>query len=239
MLLRDTLLRAIVGTRRPESSDQYQSKLGPLATQTQRVFNGATSLPPRNLTIGRDPQFIWYRVAKVGTRSIVTALHEHSVDFIADHPYGVRVPPRLTNGFFRFAFVRDPRTRLVSAWRDKIVEWDKPRAAGARPLGLSTEERASLREFGDFVQYVVQQDPATCDHHFRPQTRLIDVERIDFVGRFENFASDFRTVFEQLGIPAHVPHANRSSSMERDPYTPSLLAEVEEYYAADLETFSY
>lgn len=239
MLLRNTVLKAVVGTSPPESSAQHQSKLGPLAKQTQRVLKRATALPPRNLTIGRDPEFVWYRVAKVGTRSIVAALHEHDVDFIADHPYAVRVPPSLTNGFFRFAFVRDPRARLVSCWREKICETDKLRAPGARPLGLSVEERASLREFGDFVQYVVRQDPATCDHHFRPQTRLVDVERVDFVGRFENFDHDLRIVFEQLGIPAQVPHANRSSSTKLDPYTPSLLAQVEEYYADDLQTFSY
>ena len=234
MLLRGTVLKAVVGTRRLDSSDRYQSELGPFARQTQRVLQRTTSLPPRNLTIGRDPEFVWYRVAKVGTRSIVTALHEHNVNFIADHPYFVHVPPSLTNDFFRFAFVRDPRARLVSCWRDKIL---KPRAAGARPLGL--EERASLQDFGDFVQYVVQHDPTTCDHHFRPQTQLVDVEHVDFIGRFENFENDTRTVFEQLGIPAVLPHANRSSSTHDDPYTPSLLAQVEEYYAADLEAFSY
>ena len=236
MSLRGTVLNAIVGTRPLVTGEPYQSKLSPFAEQTQRVLKRTTSLPPRNLTIGRDPAFVWYRVAKVGTRSIVAALHEHDVDFIADHPYSVRIPSNLTNDFFRFAFVRDPRARLVSCWRDKIL---RPRGAEARTLGLALEVRESLQDFGDFVQYVVDQDPATCDHHFRPQTRLVDVDHVDFVGRFENFEHDLRTVFEQLGIPAVVPHANRSSTSDHDPYTPALRAQVEDYFADDLEAFSY
>lgn len=239
MLFRDTLLEVVVGTSPPDSTSPYQSKLGPLARQSQRVLKRVTALPPRNLTIGRNPEFVWYRVAKVGTRSIVTALHEHDVDFIADHPFQVRVPSSLTRDFFAFAFVRDPRARLVSCWRDKILDVHKTRVAGGLPLGLSTEERAKLRDFGDFVHYVVQQDPATCDRHFRPQTQLMDVDHVDFVGRLENFENDFRAVFQQLGIPADAPHANRSSLIRDDPYTPSLLAQVEEFYTPDLEAFSY
>ena len=238
MKLRSAALKAVVGTSSHLAGDGNRTRLNPVARQSQRVLKLASSQPPRNVTIGRDPAFVWYRVAKVGTRSIVKALHEHDVDFIADHPYSVRIPSRLTEGFFRFAFVRDPRSRLVSCWRNKVIEADRPTEVESH-IGLDLEERKSLRDFGDFVQFVVRQDPANCDIHFRPQTRLVDVDHVDFVGRFESFDRDVHTVFEQLGIPAELPHLNRSTSTVADPYTPSLLAQVEEFYADDLEAFSY
>jgi hypothetical protein len=183
------------------------------------------------LTIAADPEFVWYRVAKVGSRSLVEALHLSGVRFVADHPYGIVVPAVLIKDFFTFTFVRDPRTRLVSAWQDKIVR--------SNAFGLPSDVHSELQDFGRFVDWVATQDLRRCDGHLRLQVASVDLDHVDFVGRLESFQRDFEQIRSQLGLrPVDVPHKNATRAAH-DAYTPQLLHRVENLYREDLEAFGY
>ena len=75
-----------------------------------------------NLTISHSHRFVWYRVAKVATRTIRHHCETHGVSLDVDHAMRVRYPLATYADYFTFAFVRDPLDRFVSAWQDKVVD---------------------------------------------------------------------------------------------------------------------
>jgi hypothetical protein len=185
---------------------------------------------PYILTVG--PGFVWFRVAKVGTRSILRMLDDGGIP-VSDHDGLERRKYAL--GFYRrhykFAFVRNPWDRLVSCWHNKVVD-----------TGRYTERTSTdLSTFAGFVTWVATHDLATCgDEHLRLQTELVDLPALDFLGRFESFADDMATVGARLGLPVELRHENRSSAGDyREAYTPELRDVVGRLYAADVDAFGY
>ncbi len=65
---------------------------------------------------------MWFRVAKVGTRTILGHFDRHDVALDVNHAMRLRYPVELFEDYFKFAFVRHPLGRFVSAWRNKVVE---------------------------------------------------------------------------------------------------------------------
>lgn len=113
------------------------------------------------------------------------------------------------NDFFAFAFVRDPRRRLVSAFLQKfVVRWDVPDSP-ARPViraicesVLRPVDYANGVSFRCFVRHVVAQDPMALDVHWRPQHLFLDgLQRpIDFLGHVESFDADMATLMQRLSM---------------------------------------
>src|SRR5262245_19376649 len=79
------------------------------------------SAGPYNLTVSHERKFVWFRVAKVGTRTILNHFLDRGVRLDAEHASDVHYPPRAYADYFKFAFVRNPWDRLVSCWADKVV----------------------------------------------------------------------------------------------------------------------
>src|SRR5688572_1984937 len=96
----------------------------------RRLLLAAEKVPlanaiPFHMTISPSHHFIWYRVAKVGTRSILAMLDAADVEhFDSDLRVESRWLYRLGRyrDYYRFAFVRNPWDRLVSSWADKVVD---------------------------------------------------------------------------------------------------------------------
>ena len=197
--LRGPLLSVMVGT-----SARHPARLRVPAKATQAVLRRTSDQRRYDVTISAQSAFVWYRVPKVASRSILGALVDNGVKFTTEHPYKVVVPQRLTDTFFKFAFTRDPFARLVSCWQNKVVAGNK--------FGLSPQLHEELQEFSAFIDYVEGLDIDTCDPHIRSQSALIDINRMDFIGRLENFTSDFRYVSEQIGIRlVELPRLNAST----------------------------
>lgn len=228
----DLVLDVLCGTRprAQVSSDLAASNLKRRAALCQRVLKRVTTLQPYFLTIGSTPSFVWYRNAKVCTRSIYAALVAADVDFVVEHAGNVRVPLPLISDRFSFAFVRDPRTRIVSCWQNKVVDHNG--------FDLAEDLRQELQTFEAFVDWISGQDMTTCNKHYRLQSQLLDLPNIDFIGRFENFGADFDKVCSTIGITPVVEH--RNSSHRREPVIgPRVKALLEDLYRDDLEAFSY
>ncbi len=154
----------------------------------------------------------------------------------------------------RFAVVRSPYTRLLSAWANKICQLEPSfaqtgdaiiRHAGRTP---SADEWPS---FGEFVAWVTEtNDPATCDPHWRPQALLLRPDVISYTDilRFERIADDldafFRAADATSGFDAHALLArlrfNESIALDlRGQYTEEIALRVAAYYRADFERFGY
>lgn len=104
--------------------------------------------------------------------------------------------------YFKFSFVRNPWSRLVSEYRYRAY--------------------LSHRSFKDFIMNKLP-DPGWDDHyrHVMPQTEMVysdDGELlVDFVGKFERLQSDFDTVCDHLGFEKEtLPHVNSSDKTSRE-----------------------
>lgn len=217
------------------------------AVQTAIQFWAAGPFMPSaqslNITISHSHRFIWYRVAKVATRSTLQGLRDQGVVFEAEHPMAVCYPLNTYDSYFKFAFVRNPWSRVVSCWKNKIVDRHlAPPDGVVRWRGLPDAQLQQLESFSGFVSYVESLSIDTCDIHLRSQSKLIDLNHIDFLGRYENMEQDMEEVFVSLGLPARaLPKINQSTGGEtyRDHYDADLIERVARIYRRDIQIFGY
>lgn len=171
-----------------------------------------------NVSISCDYNFVWFRVAKAGTRSLDRLL-ETEID---DYRYFERrdpIHPELTdlleNGCFRFSIVRNPWDRLVSAWRNKIRrEFPKQERFLKKLVGTASENEiaAAQSDFSEFVR-LLPGSRLFRDGHFRPQAELLSGIELDFVGRFERYSDEITHVLNEVGLghlASVIPHSNQS-----------------------------
>lgn len=148
----------------------------------------------------------------------------------------------------RFTFVRNPYSRLLSGYLQKISLCSgtlerEGRSGRCRKLKLPEHDEVS---FGEFVRAVVSRSPHLLDMHWRPQILLTLPDLIDysFVGRFERFAADLSQVWDRLGIDrgmtvARQEHRTETEERLQEYYTPEIQSIVYSAYARDFETFGY
>ena len=187
-----------------------------------------------NITVCHEKRFVWFRVAKAGTRTIYDLLAKSHVSLDAKHPYGIFYPVRAYQNYFKFAFVRNPWDRLVSCWRNKVVDNNH--------FDFSTPELTKMREFSNFVDFVSGLNTENCDPHLRLQCRLIDLNQIDYLGRLESMDKDLFEVFRILDIPL-MDIERRNVSSDRNPYwyyyDNELVEKVYKIYCRDIQIFGY
>ena len=185
-----------------------------------------------NLTVVDEPPLLWFRVAKVCTRTLLAQLRANGLD-----PPERRDQRYLTDrhrDHLAFAFVRNPWDRLVSAWQARVVGSDR--------LTLPVDVRAASQELSGFIDHLETLDLDDCDAHVRRQRALVDVGRVDFLGRFEQFDDDATELFGRLGLRFD-PQLRRNISAPRADhrqfYDDETAARVARLYEVDVRTFGY
>jgi len=139
-----------------------------------------------------------------------------------------------TRGYYRVAFVRDPRARLYGVWLKHWVHDPEHRHFWTR------------RRFGSFEEFAWAVVETTwdkgLDEHLKPQTNFVlpgGVLAADFVGRFERLGDDWRRLQLMFGLP-DLPHDNR---IEHPPFqnvfSRELWAAVTQRYVSDIRAFDY
>ena len=230
MRIRTVKQNAIGKKLDPESLQQQ------LLWAEQLVVPGAVpSHRPYNLTIGAEPQFIWFRNAKVATRSTLRFLDEAGVQFDARQVFGCHYPPSCYRDHFKFAFVRNPWDRLVSTWLNKVVRADVRRRLFATKLQSDVT-------FREFVAHCAAADLDTCDPHVRRQCRLIDLNHLDYLGRLEHYEDDLIEIARTLGLPvAAIPRKNVTKHRQqyRAYYDEETRDRVASLYRVDIQMFGY
>ena len=148
---------------------------------------------------------------------------------------------------FTFTFVRNPYTRLLSAYIDKIQGRTGILTKLLDFIQQKYGETYTDLSFSDFIDVVCEQKPRQMDPHWRIQYFHTLQEQLtyDFIGKFENFEQDFKQILNTIAAPStnsiasfklHATHANQILSQY---YTPSLIDKVKAKFAPDFEHFNY
>lgn len=199
------------------------------AKETKLSSKPSRSSQLYNITASDEYKFVWFRVAKVGTRSILRIFRDNQVPFSIDG-YKLTFNPEKHKDYFKFAFVRNPWDRVVSCYYNKVVT-----------KGHAAFSECFDKDFEYFVKYIGKQNLSTADPHIRLQTRLIPMDEVDFIGRLENFTEDLQYVLSVLGLQCtEIPQANRTDHVHYSTYynekTQQIIAKK---YRDDIEAFGY
>lgn len=223
---------------RPNDRFKLTAQAQALLRDLDEAGAGAAWVSPLgyNLTVSHSHRFVWFRVAKVATRTIRHHFASHQVALDVDHAMRIQYPTAAFADYFRFAFVRDPLERFVSAWQDKVVNMNYFKFDDA------THDR--MQRVEEFARWTADHDlgavPGT-DQHLALQSRLIDLNHVDFVGRLETFDRDFAEVCARVGAPAVParPQNQTSPGGQRRDVSDELRELVTSMYRRDYQIFGY
>ena len=189
---------------------------------------------PYNISISHKHKFVWYRVAKNGTRTILNTFNRNNI-ILDINSYKTTHDPSKYQEYYKFAVARNPYDRLVSCWFNKILRGNHFR--------LEESLYQSLKDFPTFVKYVAQIDfQVMKDAHLRPQVSLIDINEIDYLVRMETFESDLTDLFRIIGlntIKIYSKNRTRSRSHYSQYYTEETIELVRGIYKKDIQVFGY
>lgn len=147
--------------------------------------------------------------------------------------------------YFRFAFVRNPYSRALSCYLEKIAGAQWLRDKRLPVLGFRSDEQVSFRAF---LEAVAEQRPVEMDIHWAPQTLLLGLPRVryGFIGRFESFQQDLLTVIDLVGLEApeqlwrqQSSHSTQARSRLSEHYDDRCEDLVRQIYADDFERLGY
>jgi hypothetical protein len=149
--------------------------------------------------------------------------------------------------FLRFTVVRNPYSRLVSAWNSKVrlcepgFEHIHARIKQHAPE-LGSKSLVSLREFVDYIASSC--DVRTCDVHWRQQAdhTFFKALNYSYVGKVESFGETLQRLRRHLRL-ARAPRqeAQNVSGFYADPQACNgdLADRIYKLYRADFDTFDY
>jgi hypothetical protein len=155
------------------------------------------------------------------------------------------------NGWFVFGALRDPWSRLWSAWQSKFLVRANRYVRNYRdePFFPRVPQRASdiVEDFRTFVELAPwTTDPRLAeDLHFRPQVRALQPEAIPFtriydLREFGTMTADLHAHLQTIGQDKelYVPRANETPvPMSREVWAGGLKERVEQLYREDFDAF--
>jgi hypothetical protein len=221
--------------------------------------------------VNLERRYLYYEVPKAGCTSIKTLIHKHEklppIDFAPPevrrdmyiHSRGQFRMPTLVDltseeqewvltspDFFRFSVVRNPYTRLVSAWKDKIwlcapgFESFYERLRGRVPDRFHPKD---LIRFSEFVDLLKEEDLNVSNPHWRLQSQYIFPAAMNFskIGKLERLDETLIEFSAHANYPVFGggDSTKMNSSYASGEYDQELADIVFNLYRTDFEIFSY
>ena len=185
---------------------------------------------------------IFIHVPKVAGTSINKAIYGRTLG----HYTALEIKnkfPGLYKDSFVFSFVRNPWSRVVSAY-------NFAKQGRTESMGVHKPEQYKIPEFESFESFVndwlTLKDVNNLDYIFQPQVRFLTDSNgciiVDYFERVENLASGILEVERKLNREIKVGRVNATSSTDeyRNYYTNERLIDlVSEVYKSDIRTFGY
>lgn len=209
-----------------------------------------------NVAIYPDLHLIYNRIKKSGNTTITAFLSEisgKSYENSAQLKKGILSPLEASffeivraREYYLFTFVRNPYSRVLSAYLDKIA-----RGQGGRFSRFPGYGKNSPEGFEEFVVFL-SCGGLLANRHWWPQVELLSwpLSRFDYIGRVEQMDEGMARVLKDVGsdfskasslrVP-HVLSAHTTSAASKEDYYYSSLSRklVRELYGDDFEAFGY
>jgi dermatan 4-sulfotransferase 1 len=159
--------------------------------------------------------------------------HQHSMHIrVSD------IRDKLGSKFFLFGFVRNPLTRILSCYKNKVVDH---RNSGKN---IFSNHRIDINmDFTGFVDTIVRIPDKHIDRHLRSQSWFLsdkDGLLVNFTGKIENFSEDWEYISSKFGLPEPA-HRNKSRDSEKlsAVCSKATVEKLIDRYATDIELFGY
>lgn len=198
------------------------------------------------MIINHQHRYVFVAIPKTGSISIQFSLghqndipepdlyHQSLQEAVSSHPE--------CRDYFKFAMVRNPWARLVSLYFD----FTKKRVH--QYSGLVRHDTPLFSEFSGFEDFClrVQQTPWWGNVFLRSQVKSLSLDgkvTMNFIGRFENLADDFKTACRLIDLgdvplQSHNPGVYDKSSYQQY-YSDAAKDAVASLYADDIKEFDY
>ena len=203
--------------------------------------------------ISHKHKFIFVHIPKCGGTSILNELNQFcdekkqkvghprlriiNKNFYLYKPHGEEIYLDQTK-YKIFTLVRNPFDRVVSSFfyfKSGVSKFPCDHE-------FCNNQRLHEFNFSDFVKHKLRKINYAhfCQiigDYIQPE----DIDKIDFIGRFENFQDDFDIICDRIGIPRQqLPHKNKTKHKHYTEYYDEETREiVAEKYAKDIEYFGY
>ena len=210
-----------------------------------------------HVSVGR--RFIYVKNDKVGSSFIIRSLTgsekraeqiRYRTPFLDPRRNPLLTPAELTRkqwnealaGYFIFTFCRNPFTRILSCYLDRIVGRDESYFVLKKRVGAGGD---FAPDFPAFLEMLGEPGVLDLDTHWKPQHRNIAVDYFPyrFIGHFEDFATEFPALLawlyrgnEKLG---EVRPGTSATSQLAAYYDDQATRLVRDLYRRDFELFGY
>ena len=148
--------------------------------------------------------------------------------------------------FFRMTVVRNPYTRLVSGWQNKVVMCEPRYEQIYRDLkgGMPQTGPKPTISLEEFVAYIESRwDLNTCDPHWRRQAEHTLQRAMNFscIGKVEALGDTLHRFEQHLGRskPLLAERKNPSRRVNQETHDARLAPRIHELYRGDFDTFGY
>lgn len=154
--------------------------------------------------------------------------------------YELIFTPAQFRSYFKFAFVRNPWSRVYSAY-----SYLKSGKGNAADREWAVQHLSAFPTFEAFVGTWLTASRCYSEPHFVPQHEFICLRGrlgLDFVGYYERLEADFSRVSHQLGLHADLRWVNRTPQAQsdyREHYTADSKEIVADVYRRDIELLGY
>jgi len=143
--------------------------------------------------------------------------------------------------YFKFTFVRNPYSRICSAFT-----FLKNGGYGERDREWASKNMSDYSTVNEFITNWLNEQSLWSYDHFRPQYSYVcdisDQPEVDFIGKFESIDSDFDRVCDIIGVQNRLAVRNKGVK-DHSEWDNSLTAHskqrISELYRKDFEIFNY
>lgn len=147
--------------------------------------------------------------------------------------------------YFRFAFVRHPFERLLSAYLDKIYNGKPEKKLVSKYLKQDIDEDISFEQFIEYLEYIRDEDKKL-DPHWRPQFSILrpDIINYNLIGKMDSFEEDFAKLNAYLGNKldcsvSKTPHKTGARAQLNEFFTSDIKKRVIDLYQPDFDYFEF
>lgn len=235
-----------------------------------RVWNRAAFLLkyrqyiPTEFYTHEKKKIVYISVPKVACTAIKLALfgdaHRESSEhreYMNIHRFAARycshTPPKNIDAYKLIAFVRNPVSRLISCYNDKVKKLEQH--SGHYYFDTRYNKVLIRRLYGDFfspgmsfeafINLVCKIPDYVADGHFKSQYSILAPRGMlltDTVGKFETMEKDWNAIATQFDIPTlqvRNPVSQKIHEIRDNQISPELKTKIHQRFNKDFSEFNY